>query len=320
MKKVLITFVALALGAVVGAWAHAQWLLQQAVVEKAAAPTIAPPLPKTGGVNFSYEYVPPRDPALEPAYKRVRDADLLRALPEVQALDGLLLLPRPIHYVTAECGEVNAFHTPGTDEIVVCYETVEVLLERGRAIATEHKLDAAYPEQYLAANLRFILLHETGHALIRLLDLPVTGREEDAVDQLATSLMQKLAPADESPQQVTANLEMASNWFLARSTGQYDLDAYADEHALGEQRYFNLQCLVYGSDPAKFLHLVTEGSLPAPRAERCPEEANRVGRAWLRLLIPHVAPKFEMTEAKANEYFAQKERTRQQHAESAYVR
>lgn len=31
--------------------------------------------------------------------------------------------------------------------------------------------------------LLWIFLHETGHALADLLDLPLTGREEDAVDQ-----------------------------------------------------------------------------------------------------------------------------------------
>src|SRR5690606_4146412 len=35
-----------------------------------------------------------------------------------------------------------------------------------------------------AASLEFILYHEAGHALVRRLDLPITGREEDAVDQL----------------------------------------------------------------------------------------------------------------------------------------
>ena len=31
----------------------------------------------------------------------------------------------------------------------------------------------------------FLLQHETGHALVHLLDLPFTGREEVAVDDLA---------------------------------------------------------------------------------------------------------------------------------------
>ena len=113
---------------------------------------------------------------------------------------------------------------------------------------------------------------------------------------------------------------MASNWFLARSTGEYNLDAYADEHALGEQRYFNLQCLLYGSDPARYLSIVTDGDLPETRAKGCPEEARRISRSWLRLLLPYVAPKFEMTEEKANRLFEQREQERDRNAALPYVR
>lgn len=276
---------------------------------------------KPGGVHFTYEYVAPRSAALQPIYQRVRDGDLLRQLPEIQAIDGVFMLPRPLHYVTAECREASAFYSPERDEVVACYETMQVLYERGRELAAgDASLGADYARRYLLANLRFILLHETGHALIELLDIPVTGREEDAVDQLATTLMQRFAGRDESSAQVTENLRMAANWFLARSTGQYNLDAYADAHALGEQRYFNLQCLLYGSDPARYVAIVTNGDLPPARSRGCPEEARRAGRAWLRLLLPHVAPRYGMTEDQANRYFEQQARERERNAREPYVR
>lgn len=34
-----------------------------------------------------------------------------------------------------------------------------------------------------------MLFHELGHAFISLYDLPITGREEDAVDQFAAILL-----------------------------------------------------------------------------------------------------------------------------------
>jgi len=150
--------------------------------------------------------------------------------------------------------------------------------------------------------VRFILLHETGHALVQLLDLPVTGRQEDAVDQLAAILMLRFAGLDETPDQVIDNLDMAANWMLARSTGAYNLDAYADEHALGEQRYFNLQCLIYGSDPDGFAGMVDAGDLTAARAAGCARETRRVSRAWVRLLLPHLAPGYEAYEDEAVRY------------------
>lgn len=275
---------------------------------------------KAGGVHFAYDYVKPKSSELEAFHRLAQEGDLLRTLPEIQAIDGLLMLPRPITFVTAECREPNAFYSPERGEVVMCYEMMRILRDRGQALAQENNLGDAYARRYLDANLRFILLHETGHALIDLLEIPITGREEDAVDQLATTLMQRFAGENESSRDVAENLRMASNWFLMRSTGAYNLDAYADEHALGEQRYFNLQCLIYGSNPARYVGIVTDGDLTEARAKSCPAEARRVSKAWLRLLLPHVAPKFEMTEEKANRLFEQKERERNRNAELPYVR
>jgi hypothetical protein len=343
-QRLMIIFLSLALGLVSGAFGYSLLSVKRqakaiaaaraegrADAEKAMADELAALKPvvlkrtanaegKPDGVHFAYEYVKPKNPELEPFYKLAHDGDLLHHLPEIQAIDGLLMLPRPIKFVMAECREPNAFYSPDRAEVVMCYETMQVLLDRGQQLAKDQELGDDYAQKYLAANLRFVLLHETGHALIDLLEIPVTGREEDAVDQLATTLMQRFAGINESSRQVSENLRMASNWFLMRSTGQYNLDAYADEHALGEQRYFNLQCLIYGSNPARYIGIVTEGDLPETRAKTCPAEARRVNKAWLRLLLPHVAPKFEMTEEKANRLFEQREKERNRNAEVPYVR
>lgn len=344
MKLRLIILLSLTLGLVSGAFVYSQLAARQqhkalaaaraegrAEAERLLADELAALKPlvltqapdaegRPDGTPFTYEYVKPKNPELEPFYKLAHEADLLKQLPEVQAIDGLFMLPRPIGFVMAECREPNAFYSPERGEVVMCYETLKVLSDRGAQLAADQELGNDYAQRYLGANLRFILLHETGHALINLLEIPITGREEDAVDQLATTLMQRFAGDNESSRQVSENLRMASNWFLMRSTGAYNLDAYADEHALGEQRYFNLQCLVYGSNPARYVGIVTDGDLPEARARTCPEEARRVSKAWLRLLLPHVAPRYAMTEEKANRLFEQRERERNRNAEVPYVR
>jgi hypothetical protein len=251
---------------------------------------------------FEYAYTPPASPGLQEIYRRVRDADLLRKLPELQAIDGMFALPRRLRYVTAECGEFGAFYRPDKAEVVLCYETLRTLYERG--LERQHALGqgGGYALRYMRANVRFIVLHETGHALVQLLDLPVTGRQEDAVDQLAAILMLRFAGLDETPDEVTGNLDMAANWMLARSTGAYNLEAYADEHALGEQRYFNLQCMIYGTDPEGFAGMVGAGDLTAARAAGCARETRRASRAWVRLLLPHLAPGYEAYEDEAVRY------------------
>ena len=275
---------------------------------------------KPGGVEFEYEYVEAKSEALQPFHQMAVEADLLHHQPEIQAIDGMFMLPRPIKYLTAECGSVDAFYSAERGEVVMCYETMQVLLERGRELAAGNELGEDFAQRYLDANVRFILLHETGHALIGMLEIPITGREEDAVDQLATTLMLRFAGITEPTAVVAENLRMASNWFLARSTNKFNLDAYADQHALGEQRYFNLQCMLYGSDPARYLDIVTGGDLPEARAKGCPEESRRISRAWLRLLLPYVAPKYQMSEEKAERLFEQRRQESGKDADMPYMR
>lgn len=265
--------------------------------ERSAGHAPAPVVPM-----FEYAYTPPHSSGLQQIHVRVRDADLLRRLPEVQAIDGLFVLPRRLRYVTAECGEFGAFYRPAEAEVVLCYETLRTLYERGLEQQHRGGLDDRYPLRYVRANIRFVVLHETGHALVHLLDLPVTGRQEDAMDQLAAILMLRFAGLDETPAEVIGNLRMAADWLLSRSTGAYNLDAYADEHALGEQRYFNLQCLIYGTDPAAFANMVNEGDLTPARAQGCARETRLATRAWLRLLLPHLAPGFELYLEEAARY------------------
>ena len=271
-------------------------------VVRPAAPGAGKAAPATGP-RFEYLYLPPLSPDLQTIYERVREADLLRRLPAVQALDGMFALPRRLRYITAECGEFGAFYQPGAAEVVLCYETLRTLYERGQErqrvlglVGDDH------PLRYVRASVRFMVLHETGHALVDLLDLPVTGRQEDAVDQLAAILMLRFAELDETPEEVIETLRLAANWLLSDSTGAYNLDAYAASHALGEQRYFNLQCLIYGTDPERFAGMVAARDLTPGRAAGCEREMRLVSRAWLRLLLPHLSPGYEAYGQEAQRY------------------
>lgn len=290
----------------------------------ARAPTVdaataqVPAAAAAAATDFRYEYLAPEAPQLAAIHARVTELDLLRALPEIEWLDGLLALPAPITYATEQCGEPTALYWPERNRVVLCYELLRALYQQGLQWAAANGQAGAAADdaarRYVLANTRFILSHETGHALIELLDLPVTGLQEDAVDQFATVLMQGIAGADESPAQVYQNLRMAANWFLARGAAdEFSLAAYADAHSLGLQRYFNLQCLVYGSDPQRFANLIADGDLTAARARTCPAESRRARDAWLRLLLPHLAQ--PMTLEQARERLQQRQRGRPQDAE-----
>ncbi|QNK00124.1 DUF4344 domain-containing metallopeptidase [Dyella telluris] len=141
----------------------------------------APPSAGEGvpGTVYSYECAPPHDPTLKQVYALVREMDVFQNLVEVRATDGRFVLPRPLHFVTAECQQEKAFLLQPKAELVLCYEIIKDILAKGETIAREEKLGRAFISRYLSGALRFIMLHELGHALIRELDLPITGQRGD---------------------------------------------------------------------------------------------------------------------------------------------
>ena len=125
----------------------------------------------------------------------------------------------------------------------------------------------------------FFLFHEVGHALIDVLELPITGREEDAADQLAAWV---LIDADEGN---AAVIDAATSFYGdGEETVEVEETDFADEHGLDRQRYFNMVCWVYGSDPDANSDLVDDGWLPEDRANLCEGEYQQLDRSWGRLL------------------------------------
>jgi hypothetical protein len=199
-------------------------------------------------------------PELEAA---LRDARYLEDV--TQALNDAFALPHDVPVILSDCGEANAYYVDRT--IVLCYELVEEM-------AAAFRDDGLSPEEYAQAvdgAVTFVLLHELGHAFVDIYDIPITGKEEDAVDDFGAILLINTAGAAQSV------LYAAGFW--AKGT---DESPSWDVHSLDSQRAYQLICIVYGSDPAAFAHLVGD-PLPEERAESCPEEYEQKSRAWAHL-------------------------------------
>lgn len=212
------------------------------------------------------------------AQMRKEVADEEKALEETAAeLNKAFSLPHDIFLSFGECGEPNAFYNPEDKRITVCYELVAHLYETFRdTYKKEEELDDAVGNAIV-----FIFFHELGHALIDAYDLPITGREEDAVDQL--SILVLADGTDDGDKMV---LDAAIS-FAGESDAELDELDFADEHSLSRQRFYNIICLLYGSDEKKYSALVKEGILPESRAVRCPAEFAQVDKAWDVLLAPY---------------------------------
>lgn len=202
----------------------------------------------------------------------------------VEGLNENFRLPRDIPIVfrslrKSDEGDTSPYYDPERPAVHVPYdfvaETVAVFEETGSSEddAFEEAIDTT----------EFVIYHEIGHALVDVLDLPVTGREEDAVDGLATAVL--TAAVEEGSETVLT----AADWFSALSElggDELGVEQFADEHSLDDQRFFNLLCWVYGSDPDKYADLVEDGDLPEDRALACPDEYIQNVESWVELLEP----------------------------------
>lgn len=231
---------------------------------------VAAPLPG----RFRAAYGPVQDSTYARWQEEFREGRFLEDVADW--LNDWIALPHDVRLSFEVCGEPNAFYRPEDRTVALCYEMVDDL---------EAGLDAADPGeddwQAVSDALLFTTLHEVGHAIVHLLEIPVTGREEDAVDQLAAVML-----VDGSPEGSAAAVNGISG--LAGGEEEVDEGAYADEHAIGAQRVYNVLCLVYGQDPVAHQGWLDEGVLPEERAERCPGEYARVAHSWDRLLEPYL--------------------------------
>jgi hypothetical protein len=140
--------------------------------------------------------------------------------------------------------------------------------------------------EFVVGNTLFVLLHETGHAAITQMGLPVLGRMEDAADSFAALRLIRVG-SDFSHRVLT---QAAEGWFMAdrrdRDTG--DKVAFYDEHQLNQQRAYQIVCLMVGSDPDKFKDLATETKLPEERQDTCLGDFSNAAYSWDLVLKPHL--------------------------------
>jgi Putative metallopeptidase len=193
-----------------------------------------------------------------------------------EQLNKTIRIPSKVEIQLVDCGTINAFYDPRGKRIIMCYELIDYFLRVFKPTAKSNdELGAA-----VFGAVAFTFFHEVGHGLIDQLELPAVGREEDSADQIATLTL--MGTGDEGVGMALSG----AYWFQLQQKGGNETPFW-DEHAFDGQRFYNIVCLIYGSDPSKYGNFVTSGTLPATRAKRCPEEYAKIGKAWNKLLASH---------------------------------
>lgn len=142
-------------------------------------------------------------------------------------------------------------------------------------------------DEFVLGNIVFVLFHEFGHALVSEFDLPVLGREENAVDRFATFLLTPEGDENEDEDPSTILVDAMRGWFAASEQTEFAELDWWDEHGPDRQRAYQIACLLYGVDPKKFSAMADEIELPEARRESCPAEATSNSKSWLKVAEPH---------------------------------
>ena len=234
--------------------------------------------------NFKVVYSDPQNEKYAQMNESLKRSGALEQLAD--ELNAAVAIPEDVTIVFKQCGEADARWSPKDHSIYMCYELMEDVSTRLMPLTT----NGSEMEEAVGGATMFVFFHEVGHCLFDLLKLPSNGRQEEAIDQLATYVF--VDCADDGIEKIA--LKGAFLWGrkydeLSQSgaTESGLNQPWADEHSFNAQRFYSIICWVYGHNPGKYQEMVSD-LLPEARAALCPQEYARVSNGWATPLKPYL--------------------------------
>jgi Putative metallopeptidase len=241
--------------------------------------------------RVSIALMPPNNPKLREPYNLLIDH---QALEKMKDILSPLRLSEALTIEATECGVVNSFYRRENGfrpTVTICYEYLEHILQ---SLPTETTPEGVTPEDAAVGQFFFVTLHEVGHAIFDILAVPIFGREEDAADNFATYIMLQFGRGQ------ARRLIGGAAWAWRAYLGDYRknpvvptrLAAFASDHGLPQERFYNLVCLALGANSAEFGYV--ESYLPATRAKRCSHEYQTMASTFRKEIGPHIDAEIAM--------------------------
>jgi hypothetical protein len=250
-----------------------------------AAPSADSAAAPASGAQVLVDYRAPKNPAHQPIYEDMKKRHVLERFAEILTA---LRLPRTLTLAFAPCdGVSNAWYDPETTTVTFCYEYMAEIRQLGMS---KERPKGVPIEDAMDGPIVFVMFHETGHAVFNLLKTPIMGREEDAADNFAAVVLLQLG------HDVALRMLRGTAWQYGKLASHEKLDNsdFSDVHGLDAQRYYNVMCLAYGSDPA-FFGPVVKGHLPKDRSDGCVDEYHQAAYAVKTLIAPSIDAKYAET-------------------------
>jgi len=228
-------------------------------------------------------------------YERVKKRGLLE---EISEFLSPLRLKQKLTFQTDSCGEINSFYVYSTHTVHLCYEMLD-WIENVAAVAPDKLTQSTTPNtpargllpgvsraEAIVGAIAGVALHETGHAVFDIQEIPRLGREEDAADMVAGFVMLQFG-SDVARVMIKGTFNMTYNSHAANPS--VNAAAFADVHSLGLQRGYAVLCLAYGKEPETFKDLV-QTWLPSARHASCAREYKQAENAFRKTVLPYVDP------------------------------
>jgi hypothetical protein len=195
------------------------------------------------------------------------------------ALSRRFILPRDVTVIVTP-GPNGPYYDPKKNVIVFNDNFSALVLN---VFASEYPKISQYRLGVLFASVEyFVLFHEIGHAFVAMYNLPILGKEEDAVDAISTVFMTEFVSNGGQVALAAADLF----GYLGAHHGKYGRVDFADEHSFDLQRMYDIACLVYGSNEKKWIKV--GAFIPVERRARCADEWRQKEHAFRVLLGPHI--------------------------------
>ena len=229
--------------------------------------------------QFDFVYEEPKNPAHQHLYEELKK---IRLLEKFQEFLSPLRLPIRITLKVKGCdGIANA--TFWDDAIQVCYEYFDFIMK----YAPQAEKMGLTRRDALIGPAVDVFLHETGHAVLEVLEIPFFGREEDSADYFASYVLLQFSKEDARRLILGASF-LSGKETLDEQGKAPEMRLLADTHGLPAQRYFNRLCMAYGFDQVLFADAVTLGTLPESRARNCRYEYKTNEYAFKSLIAPYI--------------------------------
>jgi hypothetical protein len=245
-------------------------------------------------IEIAYKEPPKSKPELQPIYAMLKQK---QALEQLQAFLAPLKLNRNLQVMTAECsGNFYLPYKPG-GPVTVCYEFVR-LIER---VAADRLWGTVGPslvtrDMFTVGPFVQEVLHDVALAVFDIQEIPVWGNTEFAADNVAAFLMLQFGT------DVARKTVLGSAYFLNQleKRTRYTPNYVGDIRPTVRQRYYNLLCVAFGSDPVKFANFVAVNrqaqvtDLSNDRADVCVSDYDALQRSFVEVILkPHVDPELQ---------------------------